>query len=251
MRFKIAKNAMGAHEPLSLPFIAMSSVVSFFINLLLIYPWKNNIHFINTHSSSSQWNQVSYLGVKPVSRFVMVSPIIVKVATLISMFNVVWSQTSLSTKVISTNLSSLGQHINKIALVVILKVTKYFVVLFVNLISTSIVLCYHIPQGTNNISIPSLFIMLLKMTLMNIIVISMKKNEIQILGLDMLTQLIFTHNPLLSLRKLKMVVVILAVSFSCNVPSVISPSTINVYRKEKCVFNFHIYIFLLGCYCWI
>ena len=123
----------------------------------------------------------------------------------------------------STNLSFLAQHINKIALVVILKVTKYFVVPFVNLLSTSNALHYHISQGTDNMSIHSLLVMLLKMTLMNIIVIFVKKNEIQnigsiivqiavillilivfladtqILGQEMFSHLTVTHTPLLSL----------------------------------------------------
>ena len=34
------------------------------------------------------------------------------------------------------------------------------------------------PHGTTNMSIPSLYVMLLKMTLVNIAVISVKKNEI-------------------------------------------------------------------------
>jgi len=44
------------------------------------------------------------------------------------------------------------------------------------------VLHYHILQGTNNMSIPSLYVILLKMTLVNTIVISVKKNETQSIG---------------------------------------------------------------------
>ena len=89
MRFKIAKDAMDAHEPLSLPFIVVPSVASFFINLVLIYPRKSDTHFINTHSSSSHLNHVRVLNVMPVSGIVMASPMNVKIATLVLMFNVV------------------------------------------------------------------------------------------------------------------------------------------------------------------
>ena len=87
---------------------------------------------------------------------------------------------------------------------------------------------YHIPQIMDNISIPSLFVIELKMTLVNIIAISMKKNggtqsigfttmriavmlliqivllgNTQITSLEGLTHLTITHTLLLSLRKLK------------------------------------------------
>ncbi|KAK7843665.1 hypothetical protein CFP56_012053 [Quercus suber] len=44
--------------------------------------------------------------------------------------------------------------------------------------NASNVLHYHKPHGTTNMSIPSLSVILLKMTLMNITVIFVKKNEI-------------------------------------------------------------------------
>ena len=44
------KNVMGAHEPFSLYFIVVSSVASFFINLVLNYIEESDMHFIGTHS---------------------------------------------------------------------------------------------------------------------------------------------------------------------------------------------------------
>ena len=98
------------------------------------------------------------------------------------MFNVVWYQKSLPTKVISTNSSSPTQALNRVTVVVVIEDIKYSVVLVVNLHLTLNVRHYHKPQGTNNMSIPSLSVMQLKMTLVNIIVISVKMNEIQNIG---------------------------------------------------------------------
>ena len=113
------------------------------------------------------------------------------------------------------------------------------------------------------------------MTPVNIIVIYVKKNTIQSIGstivqipiilyipnifleitqiwsLEVHMNFPFTHTPLLSLRKLKTTlnvtfVVILAQSRFINVPSVISTDIIIVYIKDKCSFNFYLYIFLLG-----
>ena len=138
-----------------------------------------------------------------------------------------------------------------------LKLTQYSVVPFVNLLWTSNALHYHKPQGINNVSIPSLSVILLNMTPENIIVISMKKNETQSSGsttvqneiilyipnvflgstqissLEMHTNLTGIHIPLLSLRKLKTslnvsIVVILAWSFFINVLNVISTYIMNV-----------------------
>ena len=47
---------------------------------------------------------------------------------------------------------------------------------------TSNVLHYHLLQGMNNMSIPSFFVILLKITLVNTTVISVKKNETRIIG---------------------------------------------------------------------
>jgi hypothetical protein len=63
----------------------------------------------------------------------MASPMNVRVAGFISMFNVVWSQTSLPTKVMSIDFSFPSQEINRVAVVVVLKETKYSVVPLVNL----------------------------------------------------------------------------------------------------------------------
>ena len=142
-------------------------------------------------------------------------------------------------------------------LVVMLKLTQYSVVPFANLLWTSNVLHYHKPQGINNVSIPSLSVILLNMTPENIIVISVKKNKTQSIGcttvqneiilyipnvflgstqissLEMHTNLTGIHIPLLSLRKLKTslnvsIVVILAWSFFINVLNVISTYIMNV-----------------------
>ena len=112
-------------------------------------------------------------------------------------------------------------------------------------------------------SIPSLLVMLLKMTLVNIIVIFMKKNEIQIIGsttvqivvilliqnvfwkntqilsLEVLIHLTATYTHLLLLRKLKTTlhvtnVAILVKCLSTNVLHVISTYANFVYRKDKC-----------------
>uniref|UniRef100_A0A7N2L667 Uncharacterized protein n=1 Tax=Quercus lobata TaxID=97700 RepID=A0A7N2L667_QUELO len=143
------------------------------------------------------------------------------------MFNVVCSQTSLSTKVISTNFSSPSQAMNRVVAVVVLKFTLYSVVPLVNLHLTLNVLHYHKPQGTNNTSTPSILVIQLKMILVNITIISVKKKETQTIGSttvqialiphipnifsgniqigsnETLKYLIVTDNPFLSLRKLK------------------------------------------------
>ena len=84
--------------------------------------------------------------------------------------------------VMSIDFFSLMLHLDRNAVVVILKFTQYSVVPLVNLLWTSNVLHYHKLQGTNNMSIPSLSVILLKMTPVNIIVISMKMNETQNIG---------------------------------------------------------------------
>ena len=206
----------------------------------------------------------------PVFVLVMASPISVGYAALVLMFNVVWSQKSLSTQVMSTSFFSLAFHLNRIAIVVLLPFTQYSVVPLVILLWTLDVLQCHILQDTNNMSIPSLSVIGLKMTLVNIIAISVKKNdETQIIGfttvriavilliqivllgntqissLEVLTNLnTITHTLLLSLRKLKTAldvtnVMIFVKSWSINVFSVISTSTRIVYKKDKCDVNFY------------
>uniref|UniRef100_A0A2N9J523 Phorbol-ester/DAG-type domain-containing protein n=2 Tax=Fagus sylvatica TaxID=28930 RepID=A0A2N9J523_FAGSY len=56
----------------------------------------------------------------------MASPMNVRVAGFISIFNVVWSQTSLPTKVMSIDFSFPSQEINKVAVVVVLKKNEVF-----------------------------------------------------------------------------------------------------------------------------
>ena len=126
-----------------------------------------------------------------------------------------------------TDLFSLVVNLLRIAIVVILELTQYSVVPLVHLLWTSNVLHYYILQDTNNMSIPSLSVIELKITLVNIIVIFVKKNETQRIGfttvriavilliqnvllgntqitsLEVLTNLTVTHTLLLSLRKLK------------------------------------------------
>ena len=63
----------------------------------------------------------------------MALPIIVSIVSFFWMFNVVWSQTVLPTKVMSTNFSSPSQEMNRVVVVVVLKETKYSVVSLVNL----------------------------------------------------------------------------------------------------------------------
>ena len=85
-------------------------------------------------------------------------------------------------KVTSIVLFSLIQHIIINVVVVILKDQTYFVVPLVDFLWTSNALHYHILQGTNNMSIPPHFVILLEMTLVNTFVISVKKNETQSIG---------------------------------------------------------------------
>ena len=80
-------------------------------------------------------------------------------------------------KVMSTNFSSLAQVIYKVALLVVLEGTMYSNVPLVNLHWTLYVQHYHFLQCKKNISIHLLFAILLKMTLVNILVIYVKKNE--------------------------------------------------------------------------
>ena len=200
----------------------------------------------------------------------MASPISVRYVGLVLMFNVVWSQKSLSTQVMSTNFFSLAFHLNRIVVVVLLPFTQYSVVQLVILLWTLDVLQCHILQDTNNMSIPSLSVIELKMTLVNIIAIFVKKNggtqsigfttvriavilriQIVLLGNTQITSLeVFTilnsitHTLLLSLRKLKTTlhvtnVMVLVKSWSINVLSVISTFTRNVYKKDKCDVNFY------------
>ena len=82
----------------------------------------------------------------------------------------------------SIHLSSPTSHTNRNAIAVVMKATKYSVVALVNLHWTINALHYHIQQGTTNMSIPSLYVIDLKMTLVNIIVIFVKKNETQNIG---------------------------------------------------------------------
>ena len=111
------------------------------------------------------------------------------------MFNVVWYQKSLPMKVISTNSSSPTQALNRVAVVVVIEDIEYSVVPVVNLQSTLNVRHYHKPQGTNNMSILSLSVMQLKMTLVNIIVIFVKKNETQTIGFTTVQIALILHIP--------------------------------------------------------
>ena len=89
----------------------------------------------------------------------------------------------------------------------ILKFPQYSVVPLANLLWTSNVLHYHKPQGTNNMSIPSLSIIPLKMTPMNITVISVKKNATQNIGSTTVQIPIILYIPNVFLGKIQ---------FSCN-----------------------------------
>ena len=87
----------------------------------------------------------------------------------------------------------------------ILKFTQYSVVQLVNLLWTSNVLHYHKPQSTNNmsISIPLLSVILLKMTLVNIIVISVKKNTTQNISSTIMQIAIILYIPNVFLGKIQ------------------------------------------------
>ena len=75
----------------------------------------------------------------------MASSSLVSHATLILMFNVIWSQKSLPMKVISTDSSSPTQALNRVVVVVVIEEIKYSVVVVVNLHLTLNVQHYHIP----------------------------------------------------------------------------------------------------------
>ena len=133
MRFKLTKNATGVYETSSLHFTVVQSVASFYINLVLNYLEKNDTHFIYTNSPSAS-KKDGCVGVEPVTILsILASAIAVRNANLVSMFNVVWSQIPLLTKVISTNFSSPAQAIDRVAVVVVLKNSVYSVVPLVNL----------------------------------------------------------------------------------------------------------------------
>ena len=77
----------------------------------------NETHFMDTHSPSKR----RPLGVIPVTRSVMASSTLVSHTGLNLMFNVVWSQKSLLIKVISTDLSSPLQAMDKVAIVMVIE----------------------------------------------------------------------------------------------------------------------------------
>ena len=158
-----------------------NSVSCFRYKIKMFWLEKNDTHFIYTHSPSSS-KKDTCIGVKLVTILIMASPIDMRNVIFICMFNVVWSQIPLPTKVISTNFSSPSQAIDKVAVFVVLKNTVFSVVPLVNSHWTSNALHYHLPQGTNNMSIPSLCIVLVKMILENITAISAKKNKTQSIG---------------------------------------------------------------------
>ena len=91
MRLRITNNAMGVYEPFFLHFTVVSSATFFFINLVLNYLEKSDTFSICTYLISSQRHIVGLccFGVMPVASFAMASPIGVRNAILISMFNVV------------------------------------------------------------------------------------------------------------------------------------------------------------------
>ena len=60
-------------------------------------------------------------GVMPVTRSIMASSTLVSHASLNLMFNVVWSQKSLLIKVISTDLSSPLQALDRVAIVMVIE----------------------------------------------------------------------------------------------------------------------------------
>ena len=134
-------------------------------------------------------------GVMPVTRSIMASSTLVSHASLNLMFNVVWSQKSLPMKVISTNSSSPTQALTRVAIVVVMKEIQYSVVPLVNLHLTLNVRHYHKQQCTNNMSIPLLSVIQLKMTLVNINVIFVKKNETQTIGSTTVQIVLILHIP--------------------------------------------------------
>ena len=91
-------------------------------------------------------------------------------------------------------------------------------------------------------SIPLLFVILPKMTLVNITVIFVKKNETQNIGsttvkivVILLIPNVFLGNTQIASNTLY--VMVLVKYRDINVPCVISTCKDNVYRKEKCVWN--------------
>jgi hypothetical protein len=165
-------------------------------------------------------------------------------------------------KVTSIVLSSPIHHICRHAMVVILKVTMYSVVPLVDLHWTSDALHYHLLQGTNNMSIPSLFVILLKMTVVNTTVISVKKNETRNIGsitvqiaVFLLIPNVFLGNTQMSRNKI-MAICLKVLTFDCHphpltlieetkdYPQCHSSSCICkelIYQCAQCNFNMHYY----------
>ena len=107
--------------------------------------------------------------------------------------------------VMHTDLLSLALDLKRIAVVVIQTFPQYFVAPLVHLLWTSNVLHYQLPQVIENINISLLFVILLKMTPMNIIVIFVKKNESESIGstivqivVILLIPNVFLENPQMS-----------------------------------------------------
>ena len=93
---------------------------------------------------------------------------------------------------------------NKSVVVVILKCLEYFIAPLVNLFLTSNALHYHKPHGTTNMNIPSLSVLLLKMTPLNITVISVKQNEIPSNGSTTVQSVAFLLIVIVFLGKIQM-----------------------------------------------
>ncbi|KAK7850842.1 hypothetical protein CFP56_043521 [Quercus suber] len=101
-----------------------------------------NTRFIDTHSPSKSHG---YCVVLVVNQQMALSTFVNHAGGLNLMFNVVWSQKSLPTKVISTNSSSPTQALNRVAVAVVIEDIEYSAVLVVNLHLTLNVRHYHKP----------------------------------------------------------------------------------------------------------
>ena len=174
---------MRAKDPSWLYFIIVRNVVSFSTNSVLNYPERSGTLFINTYSHFLRilMEVISLPLVMPVLVPALTSHIIVTNAPLTLMSTVVWPQTGLHMMVTSTPLSSpVQQEVGNVVFVI--PKDTYFAVLIVHLLWTLNVPHYQVVQGMNNMSIPLLSNTLLKMTLKNIIVIFVRKNDIQNIG---------------------------------------------------------------------
>ena len=159
--------------------------------------------------------------------------------------------------IISILFTTPSQTLDKSVVYAVLNNIKYSVVPLVNQFQTSNVLHYHKLHGTTNMSIPSLYVILLKMTPINIIVIFVKKNEIPNNGSTTMKIAVILLIPIVLLGEnqitrntcnghlfgdLYINLIVKTISMA-QLISPICPVHNNCLQKDQCCFNFYLYIF--------